>query len=274
MYASSTSALATGSGLVFDGANLGVGTTTLTSGGGWTPRLVLAAAGAAPAWIIKGGSSQELSIGASDSMYIDCSGSTTGTNNNIIFRTTSTNSSFSVVEAARITSDGNLLVGTTSLSNRLSVVAPSGQYVARFGLNGTGSQSFINFVVGENTTPTGVGSVTYNGSLTLYNQTSDQRLKENIVDAETALTTLNQIKIRAFDWIQSKKHETHGVIAQELNLIAPQCVTEGVNNADGSIDRPWQVDTSPLVPMLIKAIQEQSAIITQLTARITALEGT
>jgi hypothetical protein len=105
-YASSTTVLTTGSGLVFDGANLGVGTTTLTSGGGWTPRLVLAAAGSAPAWIIKGGSSQELSIGASDSMYIDCSGSTTGTNNNIILRTTSTNSDFSAVERVRIASNG------------------------------------------------------------------------------------------------------------------------------------------------------------------------
>ena len=161
---------------------------------------------------------------------------------------------------------GNLLVGTTSLSNRLSVVAPSGQYVARFGLNGTGAQSFVNFVIGEDTTPSGVGSITYNGTATLYNAASDQRLKENIVDAGTALATLNQIKIRAFDWIESKTHETHGVVAQELNEVAPQCVTEGINHKDGSIDRPWQVDTSPLVPMLIKAIQE-------LTARITALEG-
>ena len=169
-------------------------------------------------------------------------------------------------QVAVIDSSGNLLVGTTALSNRLSVVAPSGQYVARFGLNGTGSQSFINFVIGENTTPTGVGSITYNGTTTLYNATSDQRLKENIVDAGTALTTLNQIKIRAFDWIESKTHETHGVVAQELKEVAPQCVTEGIDHEDGSIDRPWQVDTSPLVPMLIKAIQE-------LTARITALEG-
>jgi len=140
--------------------------------------------------------------------------------------------------------------------------------------NSTGSvANLVAFNVGTAGGGTTIGSINYSGTATLYNATSDQRLKENIVDSETALTTLSQIKIRAFDWIDSKIHETHGVIAQELNEIAPQCVTEGVNHEDGSIDRPWQVDTSPLVPMLIKAIQELKTIVDAQAAEIAELKA-
>jgi hypothetical protein len=140
--------------------------------------------------------------------------------------------------------------------------------------NGTGTScNLVAFNVGTAGGGTSIGTITYNGTTTLYNATSDQRLKENIVDSETALTTLNQIKIRAFDWIDSKIHETHGVIAQELHEIAPQCVTEGINHEDGSIDRPWQVDTSPLVPMLIKAIQELKTIVDAQAAEIAELKA-
>jgi hypothetical protein len=181
---------------------------------------------------------------------------------------------------------GNLLVGTTSaLGTGLSVVSGSntfygkctnsGQSVGVFwnsGNNAGTASSFLNFGVGTSSYSV-AGTVTYNGSIVLYNTTSDRRLKENIVDAETALTTIGQIKVRAFDWINSKTHETHGIIAQELKEIAPHCVTEGTDHENGSIENPWQVDTSPLVPMLVKAIQELSAQVTTLQAQVTALQG-
>ena len=191
-------------------------------------------------------------------------------------------------ERMRIDSSGRLLVGTTSAfaGNGMSITSNQNTVwtnctdsaqnglVVQNSANSTGtSASFVAFNVGTAGSGSTVGSISYNGTTTLYNATSDQRLKENIVDAETALTTLSQIKVRAFDWVDSKKHETHGVIAQELKDVTPQCVTEGINHEDGSIDRPWQVDTSPLVPMLIKAIQEQQALIESLTTRLTTLEN-
>jgi len=112
---------------------------------------------------------------------------------------------------------------------------------------------------GAGATFSGTGSITYNGTTTLYNATSDQRLKENIVDAGSGLDKLANIKIRAFDWIKSKQHTDFGVIAQEIYEIAPDSVTMGVDKDDGSIDKPWQVDTSTLVPAMIKAIQELKA---------------
>ena len=130
-----------------------------------------------------------------------------------------------------------------------------------------GSTGLINFGSGG----ANVGSITYNGALTLYNATSDVRLKENIVDAPSALSKINDIKIRSFDWKSSGRHEDFGVIAQELNTVAPECVTAGDDGEE--IEKTWQVDTSPLVPALIKAIQELKAQNDALTTRIAALEA-
>jgi hypothetical protein len=91
--------------------NVGIGTSTITSGAGWTPRLVLS--GTSAAAVIKGANSQEVSVGSSNGMYIDCLGNTTGSNNNIIFRNTASNSTFSASERMRIDSSGNVMVAKT-----------------------------------------------------------------------------------------------------------------------------------------------------------------
>lgn len=92
--------------------NVGIGTSTITSSAGWVPKLVLSSTDAA--LIVKGSSGQENSFGTSGGLYIDCLGHSAATSNNIIFRNTSTNSSFSAVERMRIDSNGDVCVGTTS----------------------------------------------------------------------------------------------------------------------------------------------------------------
>jgi hypothetical protein len=119
------------------------------------------------------------------------------------------------------------------------------------------------------------GSIDYNraGNAVRYNTTSDQRLKENIVDAPSAIDLINSVKIRSFDWKETGFHVDYGVIAQELNEVAPDAVSEGIDNEDGTIKQSWGVDTSVLVPALIKCIQEQQIIINDLKARIETLEA-
>lgn len=101
-----------------------------------------------------------------------------------------------------------------------------------------------------------------------YNTTSDQRLKTEIQDAPSALPLINAVRVRSFNWAESGAHVTHGVIAQELAGVEPRAVSEGTDNPDGTMQRPWGVDTAVLVPALIKAVQELSAEVTQLKAQL------
>jgi hypothetical protein len=133
-----------------------------------------------------------------------------------------------------------------------------------------GSHSFINFyAIGGNYR----GAIYWDGTNMQYSTASDQRLKTNIQIADSALEKLSSILIKKFDWKENGNHTDFGVIAQELYEVAPEAVSVGKDNEDGSVETPWSVDTSRLVPMLIKAIQEQQALITQLQADVAALKG-
>ena len=94
----------------------------------------------------------------------------------------------------------------------------------------------------------GSGSVKY-----WMDQKSDRRLKENITDtAVKALDKINRLRMVAFDFIESKKHEEIGLIAQEVETIVPRIVSRDPENPDGYL----HIDYTALVPYLIKAIQE------------------
>ena len=94
----------------------------------------------------------------------------------------------------------------------------------------------------------GSGSVKY-----WMDQKSDRRLKENITDtAVKALNKINRLRMVAFDFIESKKHEEIGLIAQEVETIIPRVISLDPENPDGYL----HIDYTALVPYLIKAIQE------------------
>jgi len=104
-----------------------------------------------------------------------------------------------------------------------------------------------------------VGSITVASSSTAFNTSSDQRLKENIVDAPAG--NIDDIRVRSFDWKADGSHQTYGMVAQELVDVAPEAVTQGDSEND-----MWAVDYSKLVPMMIKEIQD-------LKAEVAALKG-
>ena len=94
----------------------------------------------------------------------------------------------------------------------------------------------------------GEGTVKY-----WMDQRSDKRLKENITDtAVKALDKINRLNMVAFDFIESKKHEEIGLIAQEVETIVPRVVSRDPENPDGYL----HIDYSAFVPYLLKAIQE------------------
>ncbi len=109
---------------------------------------------------------------------------------------------------------------------------------------------------------TGVGSITTNGTSTSFNETSDKRAKENIVDSPSASADIDSIQVRSFDWIETGEHQKYGTVAQELQSIAPYAVYEPENS-----EHMMGVDYSKLVPMLVKEIQS-------LRTRVQELENT
>jgi hypothetical protein len=181
-----------------------------------------------------------------------------------------------IAERARITSGGDLLVGTTSAlygGERLAVNGASGAIGQTIYANGASSIALllyssiatgatagkqISFVRNDGVE---VGSITSNGSATSYNTTSDQRLKENIQDAAPASALIDALQVRQYDWKADGNHQRYGFIAQELVTVAPEAVHQPADP-----EEMMAVDYSKLVPMLVKEIQS-------LRQRVAQLEG-
>jgi hypothetical protein len=149
--------------------------------------------------------------------------------------------------AVTLDSSGNLLVGTTSSSFNERIVSQNGSsYTFGSYRTGTGSEGHCIFVNGNGA----VGSIFTNASVTLYNTTSDQRLKENIQDSDSSSSLIDSLQVRKFDWKANGSHQRYGFVAQELLTVAPEAV-----NQPEDTDEMMAVDYSKLVPMLVKEIQ-------------------
>ena len=182
-------------------------------------------------------------------------------------------------ERARIDTAGRLLVGTTSLVSGFSAISTivsatntsSNITLKDTGTTyGTGTQ-YISFV---NSSNAGAGSIQHTAVTTVaYATTSDLRLKENITDCPSALNIAQQIKVRSYNWKEDGRHVDYGFVAQELNHFFPDAVCQG-DDSEEILDpkQTWQVDYGKITPLLLKAIQEQQAIIQTLTDRVSALD--
>jgi uncharacterized coiled-coil protein SlyX len=125
----------------------------------------------------------------------------------------------------------------------------------------TGNYRFNSIGVGL--TATGVaGEIVASADIVAFS-TSDIRLKENIIPIENALSKVESISGNTYDWkegfeeLHSHKGTDIGVIAQEIELILPQAVT---NRESGY----KAVNYEKIVPLLIEAIKELSAKIDRL----------
>jgi hypothetical protein len=167
---------------------------------------------------------------------------------------------------------GNLLVGKTSnnqtdpgivLGRQENGTAPLSDWVKTF----SGSvDSIRNWHNG-----TYVGGVSFSNTATNFPTSSDARLKKDISEAPSATEKIDQVRVVSHGWKHDDAVVEFGVIAQELYAVSPQAVTPGDDGQE--VERTWTVDYSKLVPMLIKAHQEQQAIIEQLKADVAALKG-
>ena len=110
-----------------------------------------------------------------------------------------------------------------------------------------------------------IGSVYGTASNVSFNTTSDYRLKENVISVTNALSIVEQIKPKSFNFIAEPDKTYDGFIAHELAEVVPYAVTgeKDAIDKEGNI-KPQQVDYSKLVALLVGAVQELSARITEL----------
>jgi len=177
--------------------------------------------------------------------------------------------------AAKFDSSGNLLVGKTSASDTtVGFTAYS---------NGTvtcARSSSVNGDLNLYVYSTGAGAARFyvgmGGTVFATNTTisaiSDQRFKENIQDLDVGLNAVMALKPRKFDWKAGKGKDIkgdRGFIAQELEQVFPDLVDEWADPAPEG-EEPYKSVRQDLIPVLVKAIQEQQTLITQLTARLDA----
>jgi len=211
-----------------------------------------------------------------EGFYLDASGNT------LRMLTSST-------ERMRIDSSGNLLVGTTSAVSGASLaVANSGGQQAIAVTNGTNvsyfgyAQSNGNYITGAIAGDAiirgsnGVSVAGNNGSAgvrvasggTSWTSLSDERHKniiETITDAAVKVASLRAVigRYKTDDEVTRRPF----LIAQDVQSVLP----EAVNTEDPDALALSYTDT---IPLLVAAIQEQQAIITQLQADVAALKGT
>ena len=216
---------------------------------------------------------------------------TQGSGTNLAFqvRTNAANT-----DAFQVLDNGRVGIGTNAPDSLLHILTPSSHtanvLIART-QNSTTYTSSVATIIGDRGTTdstynlincynNGTGNqlvVRDSGNVqntnNSYGAISDVKLKENIVDASPKLADLMQVKVRSYNLKSGSAHKQLGVIAQELETVFPAMVEEAIDrdlegNDLGTTTK--SVKYSVFVPMLIKAMQEQQAIIESLTARLDA----
>ena len=199
-------------------------------------------------------------------------------------------------ERMRIDSSGNLLVGATGQisSEKLGVTqSANSQAVAISATNASYTADAFIVYASRNTTNNSFYALNYfntgasaykfrvadSGNVTntngSYGTISDQKLKENIVDATPKLDKVNQLKVRNFNLIGDELKQI-GFVAQEFEQVFSSMVEESQDRTpDGELlgTTTKTIKTTVLIPILVKAIQELNAKVEAQAVRIAELEG-
>ena len=221
-----------------------------------------------------------------------------------------TNNSGTVGERMRILYDGNIAIGTTSASQSAKVsIESSGNVPAMCVESTNGSQTSKVFKVycARNTTNGTYDLANFDGTSQTkmlirdsgnvnnvnngYGAISDERIKQNIIDAKSQWDDIKAIKVRNFKLKSDTTKTQLGVIAQELEdsgmngLVADAPPTKehvSYSSDFGSIDeegvftqgeRVKEVKYSVLYMKAIKCLQEAMAKIETLETEMTSLKA-
>jgi hypothetical protein len=183
-----------------------------------------------------------------------------------------------------IDDEGDVGIGLNSPVYRLDVKDDGAAYVGKFFNDGDNIARHGIIIQCGADAGTGVGETTYyvrcydgnggevgglrevNGAFADYDP-SDERLKDSILPAEiNGLDIISNLPVKSFTLIKNKAVDQIGFIAQDIQSVYPHAVFE---DEDGMLS----YSRSLLIPVLVKAIQEQRKIIEDLQERVDRLNG-
>ena len=198
-----------------------------------------------------------------------------GGSQNLVFYTVSS-------ERARIDSSGNLMVGVVAPSAKLSVSTSGNNYgIFSENINTATTSNYFYWAYSGATKFIVYG----NGGIANYQANdvnlSDRTEKTDFAPAKPYLETICAIPVQTFKYIDQQDDELNlGVIAQDVQAVAPELVTESNWGTKEDPKMRLSIYQTDLQYALMKSIQELKAIvdaqgaeITALTTRITALEA-
>jgi hypothetical protein len=177
-------------------------------------------------------------------------------------------------EAMRIDSSGNVLVNNTSFSSgkfQLYQNAGGTSYAQQiFWEYASGTGYFIEFLRRNSGSNNAVGTIQASTTNVSYNTSSDYRLKEDIAPMTGALAKVAALKPVTYKW-KIDGSDGEGFLAHELQEVCPHAATGEKDGVDENGNPRYQgIDTSFLVATLTAAIQELTAKVTSLEAKVGA----
>tara|TARA_B100000989_G_scaffold3073_1_gene2126 strand:- start:394 stop:3288 length:2895 start_codon:yes stop_codon:yes gene_type:complete len=206
---------------------------------------------------------------------IECQNDATTGNNDtpgrLVFSTTDGGAS-SPTERARISRGGTFLVGSTSgtISQSAFGFRVDQDGFTTLSKNAASGTSVTEFFGASGKFQT-MGDGDAENSSGRFSSISDERYKENIVDANSQWDDIKAIKVRNYNFKEEKGWGTHkqiGVVAQELEASG---MTGGLVKTKD--DGYKSVATSVLYMKAVKALQEAMTRIETLEAEVKTLKG-
>lgn len=115
------------------------------------------------------------------------------------------------------------------------------------------------------------------------NTSSDRRLKKNINEIKYGLDEIMKLQAVTYNWKDNDDKKLQlGFIAQDVEKIVPEIVTKsGISDEEferlekqgEKVTDTYGMQYTGLIPVLVKAVQEQQKVIEDKTNRISLLEG-
>jgi uncharacterized protein YaiE (UPF0345 family) len=175
--------------------------------------------------------------------------------------------STNAAERMRITSGGNLLVGTTSGVGKIRIKQAADSYTEGFIIENFGNTnnwyqqigSDNNLYFGYNTTAKGQ----FNNSTGVYTSLSDFNKKKDFELSSIGLSEVLQLQPKLYRMLDDKENAQKqlGFVAQDVKDIIPQAYVEQKSANSDFIG----LNFNPIVAALTKAIQEQQTQLTDMS---------